>query len=591
MRKALYIKLFAILTIAVTHSFGQNPAVTISELEEHIEFLASEELSGRFPGTEGDKKAADYIRAQFKQANLDLAEGKGFQKFTVVTGNLVEKSNTIKLDDYEGQQYKDFVPFPFSGSDTINNKPVVFAGYGFDIENEHITWNDYENLDVKDSWVIILRGYPNIGDKKKHLREQSSDKAKASKAFDKGACGVFFVAGDKNSDKNSFVNPDIRKGSLEIPVVHIKTSFADKIIENSGTNIQTIKTQIEKTQNPKNFNTEQTLSSQIAIQPKEVTTQNIIAEIDINSDDYIVIGAHYDHLGTGGLGSGSRQPDTTAVHYGADDNASGVAAMLEIAEKLNHEKESLESNFLFIAFGAEEKGLIGSKYFVNNPAIELDKVKAMINIDMIGRLNQDDELQIGGVGTSEHSEQILDSINLSYNYQTGYSHEGYGPSDHSSFYSKEIPVFFFSTGPHFDYHTPADDTDKINYSGIQKISEYIYDLIKHLNMQSIALSFQETGAKDEEKEVTNKKKLKVTLGIMPDFAGVVDKGLRADIVINGKPADKAGMENGDIITAINGHEIKDIYDYMEKLSDLEPGQTINVEIQRDGEKKVFLVQL
>lgn len=591
MNKRLYITLIASLLILQRYSEAQNPEITTTELNEHIGYLASEELKGRYPGTPGDQKAANYIREQFEQAGLRLMGENGFQNFSLVTGNSVSTDNFIQIGNIEGKQFKDFTPFPFSGSDTILDKTVVFAGYGFEVENESLSWNDYKNIDATDRWVMILRGRPDIEDTREHFMQQSSDRAKALRALDKGACGVILVAPDEESNENNLVDPKIKKGSIEIPVIHLKHSFANKILKSSTSNIDELVDKIIKDKKPINFDTEKMMSASVSIQPKTVTTQNIVAEIDVNSDDYVVVGGHYDHLGEGGIGSGSRKPDTIATHYGADDNASGIAAILEIAEKLNHNKEDLQSNIIFIAFGAEEMGLIGSKYFVMNPLINLEKVKAMINLDMIGRLNEDKELQVGGVGTSLNAEKIIDSVNRSYNYKMGYSQEGYGPSDHSSFYGKNIPVFFFSTGAHLDYHTPADVPENINYTGVSKISEYIVDLTRHINKDDTELTFRKAGAKSEEEEMHKRREMKVTLGIMPDFAGVENRGLRADLVIEGKPADKGGMKKGDIITAINGNKIRDVYDYMEILSALKPGETITVEIIRQKEKKVLLIQL
>jgi hypothetical protein len=215
----------------------------------------------------------------------------------------------------------------------------------------------------------------------------------------------------------------------------------------------------------------------------------------------------------------------------------------------------------------------------------------MINIDMIGRLRDENSLQVGGVGTSLQAEEILKKINRDFQFTLGMTKEGYGPSDHSSFYSKDVPVFFFSTGPHLDYHTPEDTPDKINYEGLKKVTRYIYSLSNQLSGLDSSLTFQEAGPKNTKDQYKHGEKLKVTLGIMPDFAGIEERGLRADMVIKGKPASRAGMKNGDIITALNGKKIKDIYDYMERLSDINPGQTITVEIIRDNKEKVLMVQL
>jgi hypothetical protein len=438
---------------------------------------------------------------------------------------------------------------------------------------------------------MIIRDLPDIGKNKQFLMSQKSDRSKALLAKEKGAGGVLFVS---PNPEEKLVDPTIREGNLDLPVIHITHKTANIILKENQLTIEEIITFYQNKQKPNSFSIDKPLKANIHITKNEVITYNVLAEIKTEAknqqDDYVVIGAHYDHLGMGGPESGSRRPDTTAVHYGADDNASGVAAMLEIAEKLNAHKDQLENNYLFIAFGAEEMGLIGSKYFTMHPLINIDQIKTMVNIDMIGRLKDEKELQIGGTGTSKISEKILDSINNTYQFKMGYSPEGYGPSDHSPFYSIHKPVFFFSTGPHLDYHTPSDVPEKINYQGMKEISNYIYDLARVTGEKSRQLVFQEAGSKSQDQK-KHGEKLKVTLGIMPDFAGIEDKGLRADMVIKGKPADRAGMKNGDIITAINGHSVGDIYDYMERLSKLKPGQNITIEIIRNGTKQVLMVQL
>jgi hypothetical protein len=367
------------------------------------------------------------------------------------------------------------------------------------------------------------------------------------------------------------------------------------MLKSKESSVKELRSFYEKEQHPKSFSLDQKLNAEVDRRKDKHQTQNVIAKLPAksteNQEKYIVVGGHYDHLGYGGQGSGSRRPDTTAIHYGADDNASGIAAMLEIAEKLESIRDSLKKTVVFIGFGAEELGLIGSKYFVNNTDIDPEQIEAMINIDMIGRLRNENSLQISGTGTSKEADSLLKRYNKSYNFKLGLSKEGYGPSDHSSFYSRNIPVFFFSTGPHLDYHTPKDIPSEVNYKGLKKVTEYIYDLTKDMATTDMSLTFQKTGNKPKSEEKVHRKELKVTLGIMPDFAGVEDRGLRADLVVKGEPADRAGMKKGDIITAINGHEIGDIYDYMNRLSKIKPGQTITVEIIRDGETKVLMVQL
>jgi hypothetical protein len=291
----------------------------------------------------------------------------------------------------------------------------------------------------------------------------------------------------------------------------------------------------------------------------------------------------------GGTGSGSRVPDTVAVHHGADDNASGVGMMLELAEKFALTEGSHKKSIICVAFTGEEEGLLGSKYFVDHPGIDLSKVNAMVNLDMVGRLQETNVLQISGVGTAEGFRDLVYSESDTSVIKLTLSDEGYGPSDHSSFYGKNIPVLFYSTGAHLDYHTPSDTYDKVNYKGMVSISSLIFNVIEKLASSTERLKFREAGPKIEQGRPMRRKG--VTLGIMPDFAGNVKNGLRADFVTPGKPAALGGMKKGDIITSINGKTVNNIQDYMFRMSQLKHGQTISVEILRDGDKMVLLIQL
>jgi len=306
-------------------------------------------------------------------------------------------------------------------------------------------------------------------------------------------------------------------------------------------------------------------------------------------NEFLVIGAHFDHLGFGGQGSASRAIDTIAVHHGADDNASGVGAMLEIDEKFAHTQGSHPRTIICVAFSGEEKGLLGSKYFVENPLVDLTKVNAMINLDMLGRLQEANSVQISGAGTAEGLRDLISSLNDTNLLNLNITDEGYGPSDHSSFYGKDIPVLFFSTGAHLDYHTPDDTYDRINYAGMVKVTELIFEVSKSLASQPDKLEFRESGpAIDQQRQMRRRG---VTIGIMPDFAGNVKNGLRADFVSPGRPAALGGMKKGDIITAINGKSINNIEDYMFRMNQLSAGQTINVEVLRDTTRMLLIIQL
>jgi aminopeptidase-like protein len=289
----------------------------------------------------------------------------------------------------------------------------------------------------------------------------------------------------------------------------------------------------------------------------------------------------------GGEGSGSRAPDQPAVHNGADDNASGTAGVLELAQKLSSNRSQLKRSVVFVAFTGEEMGLLGSKEFVNKPPVDLRKVNAMINMDMIGRLNpESNTISIGGTGTSAESDSLLKLLETGRPYKVSHSTDGYGPSDHASFYSENIPVFYFTTGAHDDYHTPADDADKINYTGEVSVLNMVYDLAKVV-ANGNRLTFREAGAKQATRYGRN---MKVTLGIVPDMVSNDNNGLRVDGVRKGGPADRAGIIKGDRVVSIEGQPVTNIYDYMARLGKLKPGQVASVEIIRNDKKQILIVQ-
>ncbi|HRW63482.1 MAG TPA: M20/M25/M40 family metallo-hydrolase [Bacteroidales bacterium] len=579
-----------LVNIVSCHSEKQNPEITAEELYKHIEFLASDSLKGRYPGTAEDKVAATYIAQEFKKAGLQTLFNEGLQEFEIQSKIKLGENNWLKVNDEIFVVGEDFAPISFSASQQLNSG-VVFAGYGFDIKQNNKEWNDYQNIDVSGKWAIILRGEPEIENGGINFSEYNSLRSKAILAKDKGAAGVIFVSGKYFDESDALSSLDNPEGKINIPVIQVKRNIADKLFMQINKTIESIENQVKESKKALNFVIPATIDCQTDIVSESNQTYNVVSQLLINPDfEYIVIGAHYDHLGFGGAGTGSRNPNTYAIHYGADDNASGTSALIEIAEKLNSKHDSLKNNFLFVAFGAEEMGLIGSKHFVNNLPVNDTLIKAMINVDMVGRMRSERNLQIGGIGTSAEGKALIESINQKYKLKLGLSPEGYGPSDHSSFYAKNIPVFFFSTGAHIDYHTPGDSLGSINIAGMEEASRFVYDLAYMLATNSQELTYQDAGPKIPSGDY-NRRKYKVTLGIMPDFSGVEKRGLRADIVISDKPAFKAGMQSGDIIIAIDGKTVADVYEYMERLSHLKAGQIITVEVLRNSEKHVLIVQL
>lgn len=302
----------------------------------------------------------------------------------------------------------------------------------------------------------------------------------------------------------------------------------------------------------------------------EKTCTNVVGFLDNQAATTIIIGAHYDHLGLGGSGSGSLSTDTNEIHNGADDNASGVAALLYLAEQLKLSKLKA-NNYLFIGFSGEELGLFGSKHYADHPTIDLATANYMINMDMVGRL--DSVLVINGVGTSPSWKPALDDIKTK-GYSITTSDSGVGPSDHTSFYRKDVPCVHFFTGQHKDYHKPTDDADLVNMEGIQQVGDYILDLIKSLNKEG-KLAFMKTKDTDSGKAAS----FKVTLGVMPDYTFQGD-GMRIDAVMDDRPAFKAGMEDGDIIIQIGETPVGNIYDYMGALANYSKGKKAIVKVKR-----------
>jgi Zn-dependent M28 family amino/carboxypeptidase len=310
----------------------------------------------------------------------------------------------------------------------------------------------------------------------------------------------------------------------------------------------------------------------------KINAKNIIAFIDNKKKNTVIIGAHYDHIGYGGQYSLDR--GINEIHNGADDNASGTAMLLSLAKQLNN-KNDLENNYLFIAFSAEELGLIGSRYFVNSDVFNKESINFMINLDMVGRLNAEKELSIFGVGTSSIFKQVVNSLNN--NFKLKIIEDGTGPSDHTSFYNKDIPVLFFHTGSHENYHRPSDDVNLINYKGMSEISNYIIDIIDELETYN-KLEFKET--------ISNQPtvaRFNVSLRVMPDYVFEGD-GMKASQIIKGGPADDAGLIDGDVIIMLGENEVKDVYDYMNSLSKFEKGDSTKVIVLRSGKKIEFEVK-
>lgn len=581
--------LVIILTVLLS-SCNRYQRITQYELRNHIRYLSSDSLKGRMTGSTGDSLAAEYIRKDLAKNGLVPISGDGFQRFRVVTRMAQGKNNTLEIDNFSYIAGRDYLPLPFSSNDSMEAE-VMFAGYGFKIDNDTLRWDDYRNVDASGKWVMILRGNPSPDKGIGAWAAFTADRDKAMIAKDMGAAGVLLVSSSGYDPEDNLGRLETEGFSMGIPAFRIKRELANIILSQTSNNIDTLERRLSRTLKPVSFNTRAVVKGQAELIRETAATRNVVMKLpgsdpELNNE-YIIIGAHYDHLGTGGTGSSSRAPDTVAVHYGADDNASGVAMMLELAEKFAANEGSNRRSIICIGFSGEEKGLLGSKQFVNEPDIDLTRVNAMINLDMVGRLNEDRVLQVSGVGTAVGlKELVLEKSDTAF-VRLALSEEGYGPSDHSSFYGKNIPVLFYFTGAHADYHTPDDTYDAINYDGMVRVSDLIYNMAFTLANIDSTLEFREAGPK----QPTTGRMKGITLGIMPDFAGVVKNGLRADVVTPGKPAAIGGMKKGDIIVAIEGKPVNNIEDYMFRMSQVKKGQTINVEVLRNDKRIGLLIQL
>lgn len=565
-----------------------QPKSTIQDLSATIARLASDEFQGRKPGLPGDSLAADLIASGFRKAKLKMLYNDGYQPVKLITGFKFGPENHLSSASQTFELGNDYEPLFFSANKSFSGGLAV-AGYGMTIESDSLKWDDYQKSRADNQWVLILDGVPAHLQASKEAKKYSDIRSKVLNAIDHHAGGILIVTPDFNTkgaaraamfDKNS--------APYSVPVLKIGQKTADLILDKK-LSFSEIENKIKQSQQPFFQVTDVSVKGEASVLPKITMTRNIAGMVPGNdpglAEEVIVVGAHYDHIGFGGPGSGSRMPDTTAVHYGADDNASGVAAVIELARKFSREKKN-KRPIIFVAFTAEEFGLIGSKAFVAEPPVSLKKANAMFNFDMVGRLDTARELTVGGVGTARETQALVDS--LVKGFKVKISKEGYGPSDHASFYGENIPVIYFTTGVHDQYHTPKDTYDRINLAGEEQIIESAYRLISAVANRDQRLTYQESGPKQGNQTRTD---LKVSLGIIPDFAGSEKEGMRIDGVTPGKPASKAGLQKGDIIVAIDGKKVGSIYDYMARMKAYSPGDIITVDVMRGGDKKVFLVTL
>ena len=567
-----------------------------ARLRSHITYLASDELAGRKPGMPGDSIAASYIRDQFIAAGAKPLGYHGFQYFELIAGVKKGINNHFKVEKVSYSDSIDFMPLSFSSNATANAK-VIFAGFGITGSSGDIHWDDYAGMDVSGKWVMVLRGDPEPENPKSDFIPLATDRSKALAAKDKGAAGILLVSPSamEKSDVTLELNYDKSVSDAGIPVVSITRKLASDILRLPISSIDSLEKSMIAGKAPIHFSTAVEINVSTDVQRDKVKSRNVMATIAGKNpklqDEYIVIGAHYDHLGMGGPGSGSRVPDVQGVHGGADDNASGVASLIELVRWFNLPENRPERSLLFVSFGAEEMGLLGSRYFVAHTPVDRKSIIAMINMDMVGRLKLDSPIvTVSGTGTFTVADSLVDLLSTSRPFEVKKSPDGYGPSDHAAFYGDGIPVLYFTTGAHGEYHTPDDKVDLINFPGQVSVTEFVAALVTDIADLKVAPVFKEAGTRVETGHYS--RSLKVKLGIMPDVSGgETNGGMKVEGVNKDGPASRAGMQKGDVIIAINGLQVANIYDYMSRLGALKHGETANIEVIRNGAKEIFIVQL
>ncbi len=610
----LLLLLSAILSLAAAQAPRSSspaadavPAISPERLQQHINFLASPALKGRGTGTPELNRAAQYIAKEFHKAGLQPGAGKSyFQKFRVTVGAELGRQNHASFSGANGHNAgqppalrpgEDYIPLNFSEAGEAS-VPVVFAGYGITAPEYH--YDDYANLDVKDKAVIVLRHEPQEDDPKsvfegRELTPHAQIVNKAINARNHGA-RVMILVNDPvphPSEEDALVKFGTLTGpeSAGLLLIQAKEKVVEDLLKASGgKSLAELQKGMDEKLEPNSFPLRDTaLALRVDVRRITAATQNVVGILRGRdsklAEEAVLIGAHYDHLGLGQHNS-LAPSQAGQIHPGADDNASGTAAVLELAAALAARQRDLHRSIVFIAFTGEELGLLGSAYYTKNPLWPLERTAAMLNLDMVGRL-RNGKIYVGGVGTSPAFKQVLEQANR-MGLQLAYSESGYGSSDHTSFYVKNIPVLFFFSGLHSDYHKPSDTADKIQAGEEARV----VDLALRAAMTLAALDPRPQFVRVAEPPPMGGGGggYGAYFGSIPDMGEEV-KGVKFADVRDGSPAAKAGLKAGDILIEFAGAEIKNLYDFSYALRSQKPGEVVRVVVLRGAERVTADVKL
>ncbi|WP_020468271.1 M28 family peptidase [Zavarzinella formosa] len=591
---------FALLLLSSPFLRADDP---LDKMKADLFYLAGEECEGRGLKTNGLNKAADLIANTFKAAGLKsaVADGSYFQPFVVKESFLAEGAQKVNLTGPDNAKLelalnKQFCVCGLTGKGTATGK-LVFAGFGVSADKKY---DDYAGLDVAGKVVVVMRQVPKakVGDKPLFSDEDVQKYAplttKITEAVKRKAAAVIFVNdADMAGKEDRLMGFEYAQDSgitSDVPVFQVRREVVDALLKPAGKSLGDIEKTIVAEAKPQSIEiTGWSATTEATIGIKELNIKNVVGVLEGNgplANETVVLGAHYDHLGRGETGTKLR--GNTEIHYGADDNASGTTGLLELARRYGANKNRQGRRLVFIAFSGEERGLLGSLYYTKHPLFPLKDTVAMLNMDMIGRVRPDekskqDNIFVGGVGSAKNFEQILDESNKDLNFKFDKGKSGTGPSDHTSFYLEKVPVYFFFSKDHPEYHTPKDKPETINIAGIKKIA----DLVEIMTNRISTTPDRPEYVAGMGGSISGGSRGGPKIGVMPGYDETDTRGMAVENVIPGGPAEKGGMKKGDRITAIAGKPVKNVQDYMKVMGGAKKGEELEFEVLRE-EKKVKL---
>lgn len=585
---AMFVALAWVPAPAQDAPLRHEDSILVDRLREHVRFLAGDELAGRRPPEPGNARAAEYIAAAFREAGLEpLAGGDGYyHTFEYAAGLDLGGNNSLFITTpgnpislLPGDRYN---PLGFSSNGNASGA-LVFVGYGITAKDEN--YDDYAGIDAAGKIVVMMRYSPDGDNPHGALARYASFAQKVRTAREHGAAAVIVINQPSESSKPIPVTLDRNFTNVGLPVVFAAHTVFNTANDPSGRTLAALQKHIDSARTPASFvMAKHSAVLSVELHQRRVRVPNVVGVVPGSDprlrDEIIVIGGHFDHLGMGGEGSlhGSHEP---AIHHGADDNASGTAGVMELARMFAAARTNRRT-LVFMGFNGEEMGLLGSAAFMANPPIAAERIVTMINLDMIGRL--DSNLIVQGTGTSPWWNAMLNDYNAG-RFPLKMVEDGFGPSDHSSFYAKNIPVLFFFTGLHSDYHRPSDTWEKVNYPGLGRVVNFVAGMARAIDARDERPPFTKT-----QSAARTSGGFKVYVGTIPDY-GYDGKGLRLSGVAEGGPAQKAGLKEGDVIVRMGSREINNIYDYTDALGAFKPKERVDVVFLRGTERQTASVEL